>query len=314
MKKLIIGKMNPRFPVMQGALGFIDSSAFVANMARAGAIGVIASLGLTPGELRRRILDVRSECNGNDIFGVNLLVPSDHYHELLKVCIEEHVDFVELAGGIDKKCDLISKHGGPSIICKVSSLRLAQYAEQLGAAAITVMGKEAGGHLGFPNGTPFISTVDLVRGIKPRVNVPVIAAGGAVDAEFSQVLFEAGADAIQIGTRLLTTNEFESHQSFKDAIIKATHDDVIVINSPFGLPLRALDTRFARGEGRSCYGVEDCVGCLPTCSKNFCLRAAMRRAVAGEVEQGIIPASEHAPRIGTILPLRQVLLEVSHLS
>jgi len=310
MKRLVIGTLHPKLPMMQGALGYIDSPSFVAAVARAGAMGVIASLGLSPGELRFRIRDVRARCEGGEIFGVNLLVPTAQYTELLEVCINERVSFVELAGGIDKQCGAISQQGGPAVICKVSSLRLAGYAEQLGAAAITVMGKEAGGHLGFPAGTPFVSTADLVREVKTGVTIPVIAAGGVVDGESARSLFETGTDGVQVGTRLLTTPEFESHQSFKDAIVRAGRDDVIVIDSPFGLPLRVLDTRFARGEDRTRSSVEECVRCLPACNKAFCLRSAMRRAASGSVEGGIIPASEHTWRIHEILPLKKVLHEM----
>ncbi|MBM4049629.1 MAG: nitronate monooxygenase [Planctomycetes bacterium] len=314
MKALVIGKLRPRLPVMQGALGYIGSPSFVAAVARAGALGTIASLGLTPEELRKQIAEVRSQCSEGDLFGVNLLVPATTYPAQVEVCLEQHVHFVELAAGMDKQCGRIHAQGGPAVIYKVSSLRLAQYAEQLGAAAVVVMGKEAGGHLGFPQGVPFVSTADLVRSVKPRVSIPVIAAGGAVDDETAKPLFEAGADAIQVGTRLLATHEFQSHPSFKAALVHAGADEVLVIDSPFGLPLRALSTRFARGQGREAFDVEDCVRCLPTCRKTYCLRAAMRRALAGQVQDGIIPASENTPRICTLLTLSEALSEMLRLS
>lgn len=311
MKKLAFGEKSPRLPVMQGAFGYIDSPSFVASVARAGALGNLASLGLRADELRAQIAAVRGRCDERDVWGVNLLVAADEYPTQVEVCIEERVDFVELAAGIDKQCGRISAQGGPAVICKVSSLRLAQYAEQLGAAAVVVMGKEAGGHLGFPEGVPFVSTVELVRTIASSIGLPVIAAGGAVDAETATRLFEAGADAVQAGTRLLATNEFESHPAFKDAIVQAGDDGVAVTDSPFDLPLRALDTRFARGEGRDQYDTKGCVGCLPVCNKTYCLRAAMRRAAEGQVEEGVIPASEHTGRIRTVLPLREALLELA---
>jgi NAD(P)H-dependent flavin oxidoreductase YrpB (nitropropane dioxygenase family) len=311
MKKLKIGKLSPRLPVMQGALGYIDAPQFAAAVARSGALGNIASLGLTPARLRERIRTAGELCGRDDIFGVNLLVHSKSYTELLDVCIDEGVDFVELAGGIDKECGRISKEGGPEVICKVSSLRLASYSEQLGASAVTVMGKEAGGHLGFPEGIPFVGTADLVREVKRGTGLTVIAAGGAVDQATAESLFDAGADGVQAGTRLMATNEFESHLLFKQAIVNAGEKDTAIIDSPFEMPLRALSTGFGRGKGRKKYDTSGCVECISGCSKAYCLRKAIRRAAAGELEEGVVPASENSNRISEILPLKKVLFDLA---
>jgi len=109
---------------------------------------------------------------------------------------------------------------------------------------------------------------------------------------------------------LLATHEFQSHPSFKEAIVGAGDGDVAVIDSPFDLPLRALNAPFARDQGREAFGAEDCVECLPTCSKTYCLRAAMRRAAAGQVEDGVIPASENTAHIRTVLPVSDALVEM----
>jgi NAD(P)H-dependent flavin oxidoreductase YrpB (nitropropane dioxygenase family) len=286
MKKLVIGRLNPVLPAMQGALGYISSASFVAAVASEGAMGNIASLGLTPEQLLEQIKAVRKLCKRGDIFGINLLVHSEMYSKLLEVCVDERVDFVELAGGIDKECGLINKDGGPEVICKVSSLRLAMYSEQLGAAAVTVMGKEAGGHLGFPEGVPFISTADLVREVKNGTGLTVIAAGGAVDTKSARDLFDAGADGVQIGTRLMATVEFESHPG-------------------------VLSTGLGRGTGREAFDTSGCVECLSECARTFCLRKAIRRAAAGDVEKGVVPASENTPRIKKVLPLQQVLSDIA---
>jgi NAD(P)H-dependent flavin oxidoreductase YrpB (nitropropane dioxygenase family) len=311
MKKLVIGRLNPVLPAMQGALGYISSASFVAAVASEGAMGNIASLGLTPEQLLEQIKAVRKLCKREERFGVNLLVHSEMYSKLLEVCVDERVDFVELAGGIDKECGLINKDGGPEVICKVSSLRLAMYSEQLGAAAVTVMGKEAGGHLGFPEGVPFVSTADLVREVKNGTGLTVIAAGGAVDTKSARDLFDAGADGVQIGTRLMATVEFESHPVFKQAIIDAGEEDVTVIDSPFGMPLRVLSTGLGRGTGREAFDTSGCVECLSECARTFCLRKAIRRAAAGDVEKGVVPASENTPRIKKVLPLQQVLSDIA---
>ena len=311
MKKLVIGRINPVMPAMQGALGYISSASFVAAVARAGALGNIASLGLTPGQLLEQIKAVRNLCERGDIFGVNLLVHSDMYSKLLEVCVGERVDFVELAGGIDKMCGLIKKDGGPEVICKVSSLRLAQYSEQLGASAVTVMGKESGGHIGFPEGTPFVGTADLVREVKNGTGMTIIAAGGAVDASSARDLFDAGADGVQVGTRLMATIEFESHPLFKQALIDAGEEDVVVIDSPFGMPLRVLNTGFGRGKDRAAFDTSGCVECLSGCARTYCLRKAMLRSAAGDVEKGLIPASENTLRIKKILPLQRVLSDIA---
>jgi NAD(P)H-dependent flavin oxidoreductase YrpB (nitropropane dioxygenase family) len=314
MKEMFVGKLSPRLPVMQGALGYIGTASFAAAVARAGAMGTLASLGLSTGKLRERIRAVRELCGGNDIFGVNLLVHSDGYPGLLGVCIDERVDFVELAGGIDKECGRISRDGGPEVICKISSLRLADYSEQLGASAVTVMGKEAGGHLGFPEGVPFKSTDELVKEVKKGTSLTVIASGGAVDAASAGSLFDAGADGVQLGTCLMATVEFEAHPLFKQALVRAGVKDAVVIDSPFGMPLRALSTDFGLGSGRDKFDTSGCVNCISACSKSYCLREAIRRAAAGDLEVGVVPASENTYRINEVLRLNRVLKEIASAS
>jgi len=125
------------------------------------------------------------------------------------------------------------------VVHVTSSPQLALKCQDAGVDAVVAEGFEAGGH----NGRDEITTLCLIPQVTNVLNIPVIAAGGIKDGKSIAAAFCLGADAVQIGTRFLMTQESSAHQNFKDAIIKASPSDTKLMMKKY-VPVRLLKNNF----------------------------------------------------------------------
>ncbi|GAI76671.1 unnamed protein product, partial [marine sediment metagenome] len=123
----------------------------------------------------------------------------------------------------------------------VSSVKQAQMAESCNVDAIIVEGVEAAGHIGFDE-LPLFS---LLPQVVDAVDIPVIAAGGIVDARGVVAAFSLGAEGVQLGTRFVAVTESIAHPHYKQAIIGANDTDTVITCRKL-LPTRSLKTEFSR--------------------------------------------------------------------
>jgi NAD(P)H-dependent flavin oxidoreductase YrpB (nitropropane dioxygenase family) len=302
LPKLRIAHMTPRLPIIQGGMAVrVSTGKLAAAVAEAGGIGTIAGTGLTTEELTDEIRKARTLTRG--YIGVNVLFAVREFAELILTAMKEKVDFVVSGAGFSRDIFSWGRELGIPVLAMVSSARLAQTAERLGAAAVVVEGKEAGGHLGTDR-----SVEELVPEIAGGVRIPVIGAGGITDGFDIARILRLGAAGVQMATRFVASEECEADPRFKAMYLAAKEEDVVLIQSPVGLPGRALRNHFTEliaGEGRK--AVIRCNRCLKRCSGKFCIAEALRRAVAGDVVNGLVFSGEHVPRITAILPVQEIM-------
>jgi NAD(P)H-dependent flavin oxidoreductase YrpB (nitropropane dioxygenase family) len=299
---LKIGSLRPAWPLIQGGMAIrLSTSRLAAAVAEAGGIGVIAASGMSEGELREEIRAARSRTQG--IIGVNVMFAVRKFAELVKAALEEGIDLVISGAGFSREMFAWGRAARTPIVPIVGSARLAEVSEGLGASAVVLEGKEAGGHLGTDR-----SLFSLLPEVRAAVGIPVIAAGGIVEAEDVAQAFDMGADAVQMGIRFAASVESNAPESLKEVYLRATDEDIVVIDSPVGLPGRAIRNRFT--EDLAAGAVEppqSCEGCLKKCTRKFCIREALCRAQQGDVERGLIFSGAHVGRIRQILPVREIV-------
>ena len=75
-------------------------------------------------------------------------------------------------------------------------------------------------------------------------HIPVIAGGGIYTGEDIYRIMELGAEGVQMGTRFVTTEECDADPAFKQSYIEARREDIEIIQSPVGMPGRAIHNRF----------------------------------------------------------------------
>ena len=110
-----------------------------------------------------------------------------------------------------------SKQNGIKVVHVIANKKFAKKSIEAGVDAIVAEGFEAGGH----NGVDEITTMCLIPMIKEIINVPLIAAGGIYSGKSMLSAMILGADAVQIGSRFIASNECSAHINFKNKIIES---------------------------------------------------------------------------------------------
>lgn len=302
LKVLKIGNLTAPIPIVQGAMAVrISTAPLAAAVAQQGGIGVIAGTGMRIDELRREIRKAREMTKG--IIGVNVLFAVREFAKLVLAAIEEGIDLVFSGAGFSRDMFSWGRDKNVPIVPIVSSDRLAKLAEKMGASAVVVEGKEAGGHLGTER-----SVWDILPEVKGAVKIPVIAAGGIIEGRDVVEALKLGADGVQMGTRFAASVESNASEAFKKLYVDSKREDVVLIKSPVGLPGRGLRSPFIdRLESDLGLPIENCVGCLKRCSRDFCIMNALVNACRdGDFNKALIFSGENVYKISEILPVKEI--------
>jgi len=285
----------------------ISLAPLAAAVANEGGIGLIAGSGLKPAELIKNIREAREMSKG--IIGVNIMVAVKEFRTLVMAALQERVDLVVAGAGFSRDLFKWCHEAKIAVVPIVSSVRVALLAERFGADAVILEGKEAGGHLG-----TLESTWSVLPKIVEAVKIPIIAAGGVLTGLDIFRALKEGASGVQIGTRFAVSEESSADLAWKQACVKATAEDVILIESPVGLPGRALFSKFVKklynGEIPRHENIGRCVTCLKECKKNYCIIEALIRAQRGDLERGLIFCGERVGEIREILPVKEIIRQL----
>lgn len=345
--KLNIGGLISELPIIQGAMGIgVSGPKLAAAVANEGGIGVIAGVNIGYQEpdfasntlaanlraLKSQIKNAR-QLAPKGIIGINLMVAMNHYGEMVRAAVEEGIDLVVSGAGLPLKLPEFVKDFQTRIAPIVSSGKaarvIAQYWEtHYGRTAdmVIVEGAEAGGHLGFSkeiltaqNRPSVIDIVkDVVEALKPfqerfKRKIPVIAAGGIyTGADIAQCL-KSGADGVQMATRFTATDECDADIKYKEAYISAKKDDIVIIQSPVGMPGRALNNKFIRRLDECGIEIKSCFQCLKGCNPKiapYCISTALINAVTGNVDDGLVFVGSNVYRIDKIVSVKKLIKEL----
>ena len=348
LPKLQIGDLKADIPIVQGGMGVgISLSSLATAVANEGGIGVISATGigmLEPdfnknfGEankrvLRREIVKARQMTGG--IIGVNIMVALTDYFDLLQIAVEEGVDAVFIGAGLPLRIPetLLADGLGKvrtKVVPVVSSARTAKvifqyWQKHFGCVpdAVVVEGPLAGGHLGFkkeqinnPDYRLEKILPEVISVVKPyeesfNKSIPVIAAGGVYTGDDIYKFIQLGAQGVQMATRFVATHECDASTAFKEAYVKCKKEDLTIIDSPVGLPGRAINNMFLEkvlsGNKRP---VKCPWKCLKTCdvdSSPYCICAALTNAKKGRLEKGFAFAGANAYRVNAITSVKELI-------
>ena len=301
---LTIGPFTAPVPLIQGGMSIrVSTSDLAIPVAECGGIGTIGGSAIPLDELKADIIKAKNATNG--IIAVNIMFAMKNFYSLVKGSIEAGVDMIITGAGFSRDVFKIGRETNTPIISIVSSPAFARLAEKLGASAIIVEAKEAGGHLGTD-----ISLRDLFPKIRKVVKkVPLIAAGGITNGfEMAEMMDKYGADGIQIATRFVLTNECSVSDAFKQAYLNAKKEDISIIRSPVGLPGRALRTPFVdkMKAGEEVKAKECKYKCLKKCDHYYCISDRLTMARDGNIDEGLVFSGENVYKMKEILSVREV--------
>ncbi len=302
MPTLTIGNRTARLPIVQGGMAVrISLAPLAAAVAESGGIGLIAGSGLEPKELAEQIRTAKSQTSG--VIGVNIMVAVSNFKELMESAISAGTDLIVAGAGFSRDIFAAGKNAGVPIVPIVGSVRVAKLAERFGATAVVVEGFEAGGHLGTDR-----PMLDILPEIIEAVDIPVIGAGGVVTGSDIKRVLGMGAAGVQMGSRFAATKESSAPEDFKQMYVDATPEDMVLIQSPVGLPGRALRNAFSdRHVAGDNPKIKRCTSCLKKCGKEFCIMDTLVRAQKGDVTHGLVFAGDSAVRIKDIPTVRELM-------
>lgn len=227
--------------IMGGAMSWVSERNLVSALSNAGAFGVIAASSMPPELLKAEIEATKAKTAKP--FGVNLILMHPKLDELVKVCVDNKVSHVVLAGGIPKSVTVDAlKSGGVKVIGFAPTVMIGRKLIKMGVDALIIEGNEAGGHIG-----P-VSTSVLAQEILPEITeVPVFVAGGIGRGEAIASFLEMGASGVQLGTRFVCAHESIAHEKFKQCFIHASARDAgvsVQYHPDFAvIPVRAIQNK-----------------------------------------------------------------------
>ena len=348
MRELQIGGLIIPVPIIQGGMGVgISLSGLAVAVANEGGVGVISAAGLglvhrnpTLDVLQANIEGLRKEIRNakektKGIIGINIMVAMSDFADLVKTAISEKADIIFSGAGlpldlpkflkndsVTKLVPIVSSGRAAKIICeKWQSLH--NYLPD----AIVVEGPKAGGHLGFKkeqieNANFALEELvpDVVREVKIfedkyQKEIPVIAAGGIYTGEDIYNIMQKGAKGIQMGSRFVTTEECDASPVFKQAYINASESDIEIIQSPVGMPGRALNNNFIDKVKQGLKMPIKCpFHCIKTCdvsSSPYCIIKALYSAYRGNMDSGYAFAGTNAHLATKITTVKEIFRELA---
>ncbi len=348
MREFKIGGLTIPIPVIQGGMGVgISMSRLAVAVANQGGVGVISAAGLglvhrntaldfleaNIEGLKKEIRLAREKTKG--VIGVNIMVAMSNFADLVSTAISEKVDIIFSGAGlpfqlpaflqpdsITKLVPIVSSGRAAKLICEKW---MAQH-DYL-PDAIVVEGPKAGGHLGFKKEhieDAQHSLEELIPEVVKEVSyfeekyhkeIPVIAAGGIYSGTDIFNIMQRGAKAVQMGTRFVTTEECDASTGFKQAYIGASESDIQIIQSPVGMPGRAVSNPFIDKVRAGLKRPIKCpFHCIKTCdvsSSPYCIISALFNAYKGNMKSGYAFAGTNAFLATKITTVKEIFNELA---
>ena len=208
-----------KYPLIQGGMIWCSGWELASAVSNAGGLGLIGSGSMYPEILREQIL--KCQAATDKPFGVNIPLLYPNIEEHLTTVIELKVPIVFTSAGNPKAHTARLKASGITVVHVVSSKKFALKAQEAGVDAIVAEGFEAGGH----NGREETTTLCLIPMVRKAIDIPLIAAGGIATGSAMAAMFCLGADAVQVGSRFVATQESSAHQNFKERVVNTPEGD-----------------------------------------------------------------------------------------
>ena len=157
--------------------------------------------------------------------------------------------------------------------------------------------------------------VEYIKEIEKEYNrnIPVIAAGGIWDNKDIKRFLSLGASGVQMATRFVATNECDASEEFKNAYINAKKGDIKIINSPVGMPGRAIYNNFIKQTEKERSKISKCYNCIKTCdasSTPYCITKALINAVEGNMDNALVFCGSNVDKINEIVSVHNLIQEL----
>ncbi|MCV7384682.1 NAD(P)H-dependent flavin oxidoreductase [Mycolicibacter longobardus] len=237
MPNRIQSLLGVQYPVVQAPMTYIARAELAAAVSEAGGLGVIETLTPEGRADLRRVHELTDKP-----VAANLMIQGwKKDPSIVDKLAEAGVRHVFTSAGDPALFTKLLHDAGMTVVHVVGSLKGAHKAAEAGVDALVVEGVEGGGFKSLLGA----STMVLLPLIAENVNLPIIAAGGICDARSAAAALVLGAEGVQMGTRMLASQESMVHTNFKDAIVAANDAGTVLLDIPGNPTMRVLRTGLA---------------------------------------------------------------------
>ncbi len=346
MKELSIGGLTVKIPIIQGGMGVgVSLSGLAAAVANEGGVGVISSAGLgllyrnlSDNTFQASILGLKEEIKKAKettlgVIGVNIMSAMTNFEDLVKTTIKEKADIIFSGAGLPLDLPKFLTPGSSTKLVpiissgKAARLIATRWKDRYNYLpdAFVVEGPKAGGHLGFKKDqidNPDFTLEKIMKDVLSERNIildkygyqiPVIAAGGIYDGDDMYDIMKLGADGVQLGSRFVTTQECDASSEFKQQYINAKKQDISIIQSPVGMPGRAINNSFIDKVRNKLKIPKACpFNCIKSCTiekSPYCIMIALYNAYKGNMKNGYAFAGSNAYKAAKIDSVKQVFMD-----
>jgi enoyl-[acyl-carrier protein] reductase II len=228
---------NIQYPLIQAGMIWCSGWELAAAVSNAGGLGIIGSGSMYPEILEEQLIKCKQATNKPFAVNLPMLYPDIDKH--IQTIIKHKVPIVFTSAGNPKTWTKLLQENGIKVAHVVSSVKFARKAEEAGVDAIVAEGFEAGGH----NGRDETTTFCLIPMVKASIKIPLIAAGGIGTGRGMLAAMNLGADAVQVGSRFVTSTESSAHENFKQYILASEEGDTMLTLKEL-TPVRLLKNEF----------------------------------------------------------------------
>jgi NAD(P)H-dependent flavin oxidoreductase YrpB (nitropropane dioxygenase family) len=346
LPELRIGELHAKIPVVLGGMGIgVTRYRLASAVANEEGVGMMSGIHIGYDEpdfssntfkanirALKKHIGMAREISPKGIIGINFMTVMNRYGEYVKAAVDEGIDIIVSGAGLPLELPQYVKDSKTKIVPIVSSgralnliLRKWDMKYSKTADAVVIEGVEAGGHLGFKENEikektfSFKQTIEDVKSIlgkfegKYGIQIPVIAAGGIFDRNDAENVINQGADAVQMATRFIGTEECDAAMAYKQVFLDMKEEDIEIVISPVGLPARAYRNKFLTDLKKGLTQKSPkCSACLKDCfpGKNeYCIADALINAVKGDIDNGLIFTGSNGYKINKIDTVKNIFKE-----
>lgn len=287
---------NVKYPIIQAGMIWASGWKLASEVSEAGGLGIIGAGSMYPDVLREHIQKCKKATSKPFAVNVPMLYPD--LDKIMEIIIEEKVPIVFTSAGNPKTWTPHLKSHNIKVVHVVSSVKFALKSQEAGVDAVVAEGFEAGGH----NGREETTTFTLIPMVKKELTIPLIAAGGIASGSGILAAMILGADAAQIGTRFVASEEASSHINFKKEVIKAQEGDTRLTLKELA-PVRMLKNKFYQD-------IEKLYSTSPTKEdlQDLLGRARAKKGMfEGDLEEGELEIGQISGLINEILPAKKIM-------
>jgi nitronate monooxygenase len=236
-------------PLICGAMYPCSNPELVAAVSAAGGIGIVQPLSLSyvhGYEFRAGLRYIRSLTDKP--VGVNLIIERssrkylERVHRWLDIALEEQVPFLVTALGNPDWVVQLARPAGVTVYHDITSRRFAEKALDGGVDGFICVNNRAGGHAGA------LSAAQLLDEIGP-LGKPLVCAGGVGEAAAFVDALQSGYAGVQMGTRFIASTECSAHPDYKQAILVAGAQDIVLSEKITGVPVSIIRTPYIEQMG-----------------------------------------------------------------